>query len=281
MLSKRILTFLLFSILLVNCKKQDIENTISIKPNEVNSAANESSLKVKKIKTKLTKKIRKNNTSNNNRVEPNTDCIDWYWTVYDAETGEIYSETFLYTTCGDETGGGGGGGNVNAGKQCVQNAIDNFNQQHESMESTSEDMGFESGDLGNVGGELTKYKNPKWSPLNGLLYKLNSQESGVVKYNSTDGWRWKSLTHNNIYVTGIDATLFWKISFNNDFGTPSFTPETAEFTNIYSASMNLSFIVKETPFFSECTFWGITISSSATTINTPKNQTSPRWNAIP
>jgi hypothetical protein len=189
MLSKRILTFLLFSILLVNCKKQDIENTISIKPNEVNSAANESSLKIKKIKTKLTKKIRKNNTSNNNRVEPNTDCIDWYWTVYDAETGEIYSETFLYTTCGDETGGGGGGGN--ATEQCIQNATQELNDAISSGQTTSIDDGIETGDLSNNGSEITKYRNPKWVCYQGYGFYIRSRESGIVKYNSTDGWRWK------------------------------------------------------------------------------------------
>lgn len=43
-------------------------------------------------------------------------CMDWYWVVYNADTGEIISVTYLYTSCtggcdGDGgTGGGGGSG---------------------------------------------------------------------------------------------------------------------------------------------------------------------------
>jgi hypothetical protein len=34
-------------------------------------------------------------------------CTDWYWTSWDATTGAIYSETYLYTTCpGDIIGSG-------------------------------------------------------------------------------------------------------------------------------------------------------------------------------
>lgn len=40
-------------------------------------------------------------------------CIDWYWTEYNTDTGEIISETYISTTCYDpctETGGGNGSG---------------------------------------------------------------------------------------------------------------------------------------------------------------------------
>jgi len=38
-------------------------------------------------------------------------CTDWYWTSWDANTGTIYSDKYLYTTCtGDGTGGGGSSG---------------------------------------------------------------------------------------------------------------------------------------------------------------------------
>lgn len=37
-------------------------------------------------------------------------CIDWYWTTYNADTGEIISEDYLYTSCYTNTGGGGDSG---------------------------------------------------------------------------------------------------------------------------------------------------------------------------
>jgi hypothetical protein len=46
-------------------------------------------------------------------VTGTTTCMDWYWIVYNADTGEIISVSYLYTTCSNEcndTGGGGGGG---------------------------------------------------------------------------------------------------------------------------------------------------------------------------
>ncbi len=40
------------------------------------------------------------------------DCSNWFWVVYDINTGEILSSTYLYTICtgtGEGSGGGGGG----------------------------------------------------------------------------------------------------------------------------------------------------------------------------
>ncbi|MCX6297735.1 MAG: hypothetical protein NTY72_01390 [Bacteroidetes bacterium] len=45
-----------------------------------------------------------------NLVNVVTACIDYYWVEYDAETGEIYSTTYLYQDCTDYGGGGGGDG---------------------------------------------------------------------------------------------------------------------------------------------------------------------------
>lgn len=39
------------------------------------------------------------------------ECIDWFWVIYNEDTGEVILETYLYTTCenGCNNGGGGGG----------------------------------------------------------------------------------------------------------------------------------------------------------------------------
>lgn len=39
-------------------------------------------------------------------------CIDWYWITYNSVTGQIYSSTYLYSTC-SSTGGGGNPGGTN------------------------------------------------------------------------------------------------------------------------------------------------------------------------
>ena len=44
-------------------------------------------------------------------------CTHWYWVVYDINTGEIYSATYLYSVCTEEGGSGGGAGGNSGGEQ--------------------------------------------------------------------------------------------------------------------------------------------------------------------
>ncbi len=47
------------------------------------------------------------------------ECVDWYEETYNPETGQVYSQTFLYTECGEcddaPSGGGMGGGSGGTG----------------------------------------------------------------------------------------------------------------------------------------------------------------------
>lgn len=39
-----------------------------------------------------------------NSTQNEEGCIDWYWVVYSQSTGQVISETYLYTTCGNPGG---------------------------------------------------------------------------------------------------------------------------------------------------------------------------------
>jgi len=59
--------------------------------------------------------------SNNSTLKTNSveaQCTDYYWEVYNTDTGAIVSLTYMYTLCGSDDGGGGGGGGAPAVNQC-------------------------------------------------------------------------------------------------------------------------------------------------------------------
>ncbi len=90
----------------------------------------------------------KNDSLHNTKTSPGTQiaqtsttiqtCTDWYLVTYDANTGKILNETYLYTTCtsiGDDNNPGGGGGPGgsdgifglnNSNSQIPDNNFDNY-----------------------------------------------------------------------------------------------------------------------------------------------------------
>jgi hypothetical protein len=72
-----------------------------------------------------------------------TNCVDWYWIIYNADTGEIISTTYLYTTCTsdcdddplDDEGVGGNGDNPPPGVPGPYICASSFNFQSQGTGS--------------------------------------------------------------------------------------------------------------------------------------------------
>jgi hypothetical protein len=149
------------------------------------------------------------------------------------------------TLCPDDGGGGGGGsgaGDVNVDEFCINAAISEFQQEVNGAQTTSQTEGINFSDID----QITKNKNPKWRILTGAFgsWHLSSQENGVIKLIDPveNKWAWKSLTHGSISMTG-NTLPTTSVEYDQGFGTPSFTPETAATTNVFYAGMSLNFTV--------------------------------------
>ncbi len=49
-------------------------------------------------------------------VQGEQNCIDWYWTTWNVNTGQIISQVYQYTTCQPATGGSGSTSSANLSK---------------------------------------------------------------------------------------------------------------------------------------------------------------------
>jgi len=133
-------------------------------------------------------------------------CIDWYWIIFNEQTGEIISEIYVSTTCYDNSGGGGGGGGTN----------DCSNRTEEEQENiikslTATDPGiveYENGTtlISRSGLEQTP-RTPKWhfARIRGLFYieyEFTAFFSGVVyRNNDRDFWKWESIKYSSSAIT--------------------------------------------------------------------------------
>lgn len=111
-------------------------------------------------------------------------CIDWYWTTWNSETGEIISNEFLFQTCNSNNTFGGGGGQTEV-NNCVA-SIDIGNSTSEFLSSELESSSSET-----ISSRLT------WSFYKGFTFKWKSTEKGVLRKvnNHPTSYRWESLTH--------------------------------------------------------------------------------------
>ena len=114
-------------------------------------------------------------------------CIDWYWALYNADTGEIIEETYLYTTCEDPCENDGGG--PSPGEDCSSIA--------EGLEGStlSESAGSEI-----VSESATeKQKKYRWVFFRQWmgLWQFTSHENAKFEPTGdpTNPWRFKEFTH--------------------------------------------------------------------------------------
>ncbi|GEM_PF-2879364 len=121
-------------------------------------------------------------------------CIDYYWIEYDSETGEIYSETYLYTFCEDcnESGGGGGGTIGEEDETCNNSDLD-----AEIYETSITRNSF----LQNQ--NTTKRKMQyTWQFAYDGSFDYYSTEQGTHKKVGNE-WHWESLEHLNTDMEGF------------------------------------------------------------------------------
>jgi hypothetical protein len=112
-------------------------------------------------------------------------CVSWYLETYNIETGEIISETYLFTTCDEvqvDTGDGGGGGSGNGDNNGT---------------TTDEDDGV----LASAPVEWTVSEVPgRWE------LRSTEQVDGIKKTSEINGGHFTSIKHNKVYFfTGGDS----------------------------------------------------------------------------
>lgn len=151
---------------------------------------------------------KKNQTSARPGVgEPGQLCIDWYWVIFNEQTGEIVAEIYVNTTCYDNSGSGGGGGGTST--DCSNLTEQKQNDIINSIQTT--DPGIVEYENGTSiilrNGLEQKPRTPRWrfAKITGLLfieYEWTAYFSGVIyRNNDQDFWKWQSLTYSSNALT--------------------------------------------------------------------------------
>lgn len=140
-----------------------------------------------------------------------TECIDWYlqlWYVWDDGSMTFISETYVYTTCGEDcaqprvangrtfnncgggTGGGGGGTEYCDATEWSSGVTGATDLESSVVESETSE---------------TRTKTYVWVFAKGTFnpsLKWKSHETGIhIKENGV--WKWQSLTHNSVSKVGM------------------------------------------------------------------------------
>lgn len=152
---------------------------------------------------------KKNQTSARPGVgEPGQLCIDWYWIIFNEQTGEIIAEVYVNTTCYDNSGSGGGGGGGSS-TDCSNLTEQGQNDIINSLQATDpEIVEYDNGTLVILRNGLEqKPRTPKWrfAKITGLLfieYEWTAYFSGVIyRNNDQDFWKWQSLDYSSNALT--------------------------------------------------------------------------------
>lgn len=184
-----------------------------------------------------------------------TECTYYFLILTYWEDGVIVNQESIYlgsicqSGCDDpniqslcpDGGGGSGGGEASVDESCINAAVEEFQQEVDGAQVASQTESITISPID----PFTKNKNPKWKILTGAGgWKLISQETGVIKLIDVaeNKWAWKSLVHGTISMEGSPLPTT-SIEYNQGVGTPSFTPEAAETTNVFYGGMSLDFTV--------------------------------------
>ena len=164
-----------------------------------------------------------------------TVCIEWYWEEWDAETGQLYSSEYLYTTCYNACDHGGGGDNGGTLGQCYD--------EESNIDYNSYAIGDKISTVVCAQSGATRTKCYKWRSFkfsNGVfsLYVV-SNEKGEQLGIGTNTWEFSTFSHisNSFEGTSIGYTT----TLSGEDNTPSIYTNQ---TNKDMASMYLTYNVK-------------------------------------
>jgi len=169
-------------------------------------------------------------TTANNRIETAittlSTCTNWFWVTHwsDGTTTEQY----LYTTCtgGGDTEGGGGGGNYTPPEDLCSSATANFQNQINVLPVNGSENILSTNTSG-----YTRTRVYNWVFAQSAIgvWSYTSTENGTHSYDGTN-WRWVSLTHGGISMSGIVIGGTFSISVVNSQAT----------LGLYNALMSLT-----------------------------------------
>jgi len=171
----------------------------------------------------------------NNRA-PEEDCYTYEIDTYERDcyyfadpslnycTDWMYVGTTTYTNCPDE--GGGGGGGVNPAD--VENALLDFKSKYEISETS-----YMDGITLNSQSSSERSKSYTWVCGEAAMIKVKSTEYGVHKKVNNE-WRWKSLTHQSVYIVG--TVIGGSVSVSSHSGLSQL--------GLYWASMRVDYVLQ-------------------------------------
>lgn len=136
-----------------------------------------------------------------NRIDPQCSdgdqtCIEWYLITFNASTGEVVGESYLYTSCYpcNNQGGSGGGGSSST-------SLDDLKKEMESGPvSITQSIGLISESA------VEREKAYRWEMHRQRwgLWGFISHEKGIHKKVGSE-WQWKSLEHLSVSKYGVWA----------------------------------------------------------------------------
>jgi len=126
-------------------------------------------------------------------------CIDWYLQTIDLETGQILSEIYLYTQCGNQACEGSGGGGTSVPQSVYNGLMTLVNSITISNETKSVTTLSETPEQ--------RVKRLEWKLVKGIGWYIYSWEKGVqvkvASSNPSTQWQWQSITHEGSAKVGI------------------------------------------------------------------------------
>ncbi len=193
---------------------------------------------------------KKNQTSARPGVgEPGQLCIDWYWVIFNEQTGEIVAEIYVSTTCYDGaggTGGSGGGGLTDACNLTEQEAdklMNDFTALNMSTVYYASD-----GTSTIVGPRVHEPRTPSWPfvrlglPMN-YWVEYTAFFKGVASrpQYSLDfhDWRWESLEYNGYVLSdgGVTPCLSLDMTVNVSTAINKSEPRKASASLTWNANL--------------------------------------------
>jgi len=159
---------------------------------------------------------------------PEQVCTEWYWITYNAETGQVIDEEYLYTTCIESCEGGGGGTNTGEAEECPQ------------LTMTPASSKISVTTCGS--GSNTRTKCYVWK-----IYTVSggpipsywvSNEQGTQSLISGSTWQFDGFTHQSVGKMGTE--ILYSFSVNNVSAVPSLI-KSGSVTYNDRAQMHLTF----------------------------------------
>lgn len=146
--------------------------------------------------------------------EQSDPCIHWYWTIYNIQTGEVVSETYVYST-GDCDASGSGGAPLTSGEvgcnmsnteaKAILAGISGFI----TSDDPNEISYLAGAEIAQSSGQTRRPQNTEWrftkiNVYGGLIGYTANFTGSVIRLANSNVWKWETFAYaNTVHSSGV------------------------------------------------------------------------------